>query len=307
VNKKILYYVYIIISSICLTMILKIVVVSSYIIPSESMTPTLIPGDYILVNKLCLGARISSTFYFMENRISRRSKGYSKLKRNDVVVYNYQYPNTNCEKIILNYSKIFIKRCIGIAGDTISILDGYYKINGIKGYGNLIAQKKLCENKIKYLNQINASSASKNYSRIYTNNIANNGLNPNLLSLREYRKTTNWNIINFGPLIIPQKGQEVQVDMKNIFLYKKLIEFETGKSLSINKKSIYLDNYELKKYVFNSNWYFMAGDRVLNSKDSRYYGLVPEGNLIGKASIVLYSRNIENKKYTWKRFFKKIN
>lgn len=43
-----------------------------------------------------------------------------------------------------------------------------------------------------------------------------------------------------------------------------------------------LDKKPISEYEFLSDWYFLGGDNVLNSKDSRYFGFVPDDYIIGK-------------------------
>lgn len=65
---------------------------------------------------------------------------------------------------------------------------------------------------------------------------------------------------------------------------------------------MYLGSQELREYVFMENWYFFGGDNVLDSKDSRYIGLVPEEYIVGIATRVLFQDSGEN----GRKFMKKI-
>jgi signal peptidase I len=83
------------------------------------MKPTIIAGDYILVNKLAYGARISKNFKFMKDGgtfKSFRVKGFSKVKRNDVLVFNYPYTDWN--KLQPDLGVYYLKRCVALPGDT---------------------------------------------------------------------------------------------------------------------------------------------------------------------------------------------
>ena len=124
--------------------LLRVFVFGSYKIPTDSMEPTIIPGDYALVNKLAYGARLFDLFDAVEGKKVniRRMHGYARVKNNDVVVFHIPHPNT-WDKIEMNMSKYFIKRCIGISGDTLQIINGFYVINSDtgKGYGNVAAER----------------------------------------------------------------------------------------------------------------------------------------------------------------------
>ena len=115
-----------------------------------------------------------------------------------------------------------------------------------------------------------------------------------------------WNIKDFGPIYIPGKGDELKLNLQNIALYKPLIQYETGQTITIKEEQFFLCEELLLTYTFTQNYYFMAGDYVLSSHDSRYWGLLPEDFIVGKATFIWKSKNPENNKYRWNRFFKII-
>ena len=59
-------------------------------------------------------------------------------------------------------------------------------------------------------------------------------------------------------------------------------------------------------FPFRNNWYFVAGDMTMNSQDSRYFGLVPEAYIIGRASLIITSKDINTGKRRWNRMLKSI-
>jgi signal peptidase I len=115
-----------------------------------------------------------------------------------------------------------------------------------------------------------------------------------------------WNIKKMGPLYIPISGDMICVDTLNIKLYREMIYYETGKRISIENGTIFLGDSIINKYVFKYNYYFVAGDWVLDSNDSRYWGLLPEDHIVGKVSFIWNSKDIATKKTRWKRIFKKL-
>jgi signal peptidase I len=68
----------------------------------------------------------------------------------------------------------------------------------------------------------------------------------------------------------------------------------------------FLSDSIINKYVFRYNYYFVAGDWVLDSYDSRYWGLLPEDHIVGKVSFIWNSKDITTRKTRWKRIFKKL-
>jgi signal peptidase I len=116
-----------------------------------------------------------------------------------------------------------------------------------------------------------------------------------------------WNIKDFGPLFVPASGSTILLDTLNILLYRNLIEYETDKVLSVREGSVYLKDEKISAYTFQMNYYFMAGDYIFDSKDSRYWGLLPEDCIIGKAFLVWRSTDIRSGKIRWNRFLRRIH
>jgi len=101
-----------IVIAILIALFLRAFIVQAFDIPSGSMEPTLLPGDYILVNKFLYGIRIPFT--------NIRLFTYKSPQRGDIVVFIYPFDR----------SKDFIKRVIGLQGEKVQILDGKILIDG---------------------------------------------------------------------------------------------------------------------------------------------------------------------------------
>lgn len=278
---NIFYYTSILVFSFIL---LRILVFGSYKIPTDSMEPTIIPGDYVLVNKLAYGARLFDLFDAMDGKKVniRRVSGYTRIKNNDVVVFHIPHPNT-WDKIEMDMSRYFIKRCIGIPGDTLQIVDGFYVINSdtTKKYGNIVAEQML-------------------------NRMTRESLPDGVYHTFPWDSTLNWNIKEFGPLYIPRIGDKIALNRTNILLYKKIIEWEKGYPLTFEKDTLWDKSIPLPSYIFSHNYYFMGGDKVQNSQDSRYWGLLPDDLVVGKASFIWKSKEPYFGKIRWNRILKKI-
>ncbi len=273
-------------SSIVLMIIiaLRVFVFSSFKIPTDSMEPSIVPGDYILVNKMAYGARIFNIFEVMNKEDTKinRVPGYTKVKRNDVIVFHMPHPDS-WDKIEMDMMKYFVKRCIGVAGDTLRIVDGFYLINSdtVPRYGNLVSEKKL-----------NQTSSEMLSSGVY--------------NTFPWDSSLDWNIKDFGPLYIPRKGDKVELDRTNSLLYKKIIEWERKSELEFKNDTLYENGIPMKIYIFKNDYYFMGGDKVENSQDSRYWGFLPEEFIVGKALCVWKSVNPYSNKINWKRTMKKV-
>ncbi len=114
-----------------------------------------------------------------------------------------------------------------------------------------------------------------------------------------YHDTTkNWSMLNFGPMQIPATGQTIIIDSLNFKLYSHIIEYETKQSVIFSKDTIH--------YRFKEDYYFVAGDNVSESYDSRYFGPIPGKYITGSVIGIIYSKDPVSNKYRRNRFFKSI-
>lgn len=280
--KTIFQYFLAIVISLVIALLLRVFAVDFYSIPSDSMEPTLKPGDFIMVNKLCYGARMYKNFDFLDDGTepeTYRIKGFSKVKHNDVIVFNYPYLKKR-DTVKMNLSTFYVKRCIALPGDSLRIVNGYYEVNGEKGFGNMENQSIL--------------ASLPGFAGIYRYTITTDDDGPK------------WDVKNFGPMLIPGKGSRIRIRPTNFGLYKRQLFYETKGQMKMMDGKVYLNGKELDEYTFKHNWYFMAGDNVVNSQDSRYIGLVPEEYLVGKVVRVLSAKDRDSGKYKWERFLKKV-
>ena len=97
-------------------------------------------------------------------------------------------------------------------------------------------------------------------------------------------KLNKWTILDLGPLYVPKKGDVIHLTPENYRSYKKQIHFETGYWLKEKNGDILLNGKVILEYRFLSDWYFLGGDNVLNSRDSRYIGFIPADFIIGIVS-----------------------
>lgn len=257
---------------------------SSFKIPSDSMEPSLEAGDNIVVCKPIIGARIFNIFASLRNEQTKiyRLPGLQEIQRDDIIVFNFPCPN-QWNKIEMHILKYYVKRCVGLPGDTVSIENGIFKIKGYEGIvGNYTSQVALSKRK-------------------------NETFEKEVFRCFPYDATFNWNIKTFGPLYIPKAGNSIHMNQSNYILYKKYIEWEQQKELNIRGNNIFLGEESINTYQFSKNYYFVAGDNGENSQDSRYWGLLPEKYIVGKAWIVWKSIDPYTGKIRWKRLFNPVN
>tara|TARA_B100001057_G_scaffold177648_1_gene178454 strand:- start:786 stop:2348 length:1563 start_codon:yes stop_codon:yes gene_type:complete len=122
----------------------------------------------------------------------------------------------------------------------------------------------------------------------------------------------NWNEDNFGPIVIPKKGEKIKLNTINLPIYKKLIRDYEKNSLNLTNGSIFINNIKTDEYIFKQNYYWMMGDNRYKSEDSRSWGFVPEDHIVGKPVFIWMSieginDGFKNWKIRWNRVFTTVN
>lgn len=263
--------------------VMQVFVVCSFKIPSDSMEPTLEPGDYVLVNKLLIGPRLFNLTDALDGKrvTIYRVPGLHAIQRNDVLVFHFPHPHT-WEKIEMHLLKYYVKRCIGLPGDSVWIRNGYYRINQrTDTLGNPAAQKQI--------SRMSPDMFAENVYRTFP-----------------FDSLLSWNIRQFGPLYLPKEGDEIRMNRTNYLLYKKVIEWEQQGELSYQDSVVYLNQEPISTYRFRKNYYFMGGDNGVNSQDSRYWGLLPEEYIVGKVWKIWKSIDPYTDEFRWDRFLKTV-
>lgn len=312
-----------------------------YMIPSSSMEAALIPGDIVFVSKLTYGPKlpvspfeipwINILFYLNSSARkkmdvawwnSRRLAGFSKVEQGNVVVF----------KRFKKQTVPYIKRCAGLPGDQLQVINGTilnFEADPIAG-NVLIPAQVVPENPSEFTEMMDSfginfrrnrlfEPSKKTAYRAYNVRIPeklfkNLSLHPDIDTIyvppppsaieSDYLKgiDSTWNIYNFGPFVIPKKGYSIELDERNYALYSRTIHDFEGKEIIIREGKFLSDGEEIASYTFKNNYYFMMGDNRQDSQDSRYYGFVPEQNIIGKADIILFSSDYSG--FKWGRLFK---
>lgn len=233
----------------------------------------------------------------------------------------------------LDKKENYIKRCVAIAGDSIEVINGVLHVNGEAetfppkaqyGY-EFVVNEKFNQKRLKEMFDISpddvqemqngvvnmpatreAAAKLKEFNNVVSMQRQNNpkGMvspyhkNPYFPNSPGY----DWTEDNFGPLYIPKKGTTVDLDLKVLPLYERVIRVYEHNDLQVQGTTILINGEPATSYTFQQDYYWLMGDNRHRSQDSRFWGYVPFDHVVGKAVLVWFTKD----PYTgirWKRLF----
>ena len=246
-------------------LILKAAVIEAYNVPTGSMETTIKIGDFIMGNKFIYGIRTPDWIGIPWTNFGfsvpyYRLPGFEQPTTGDVVIF--RYPNDKWPGIQIgphDPSLSYVKRCIAGPGQTLQIIAKDVFVDGV--------QFDLPEH---------GSASTLN---LYDEEYEEGAIFPRGVGNRDY----------FGPVHIPAKGDTLLFSKVNLDLSVNVISLEGHQVEPSISGQLKIDGETSDHYVCEQNHYFMMGDNRDNSHDSRYWGMVPESNIIGEAILTWLS------------------
>ena len=284
---------------------------TSCLIPSTGMENSIFQGERILVNKWSYGLRVPFMSLFSYHRWCE-----SPVRRQDIVVFNNP---AGIRQPVIDRREIYISRCIGTPGDTL-LVDSLFSVSS--------PEAQLNPDK-KRLYTYPAAKEQLVTSLMQTLSITNDGLmgsndSTHVRSFSRYEyylleqaiSDQNWiqpltekSEKELKPLIVPGKGKALRVYPWNITLLRNTLVMHEGKQAEIKNDTLYIDGKPTQHCFFTKDYYWMASNNSVNLSDSRLFGFVPQDHIIGKASLIWFSKEKGTgifDGYRWNRFFQSV-
>ncbi len=232
-------------------------VLASFQVPTGSMENTVMAGDFLLVNKFTIGGRTLELIPYLGVRLPAfRFPGLRAVRRGDIIVF--EFPGLRDEKEPKEFT-YYLKRCMGLPGDTIQIINKVVYVNG---------KRAPLPKSFKFLRP--------------------NPLPPNLPDPEIFPVGAPFNPDNYGPLRIPKKGDTIDIHGEHLRQWKTFIERE-GHTVANHGDQVLIDGVPRTHYIVQRDYLFGMGDNRDDSLDSRFWGFIPRESVIGTPLIVYWS------------------
>jgi len=211
----------------------------------------------------------------------------------------------------------YIKRCVGIPGDSLQIKNGEIWINGAKSPRPKFVQYQyiintggvtINQNRLKkwginesdywrsrdglqgyFLDDSQVEKITSLDSKIQLTRVTHSAERGNKLFPHEASITKNWSVDNFGPIWIPKKGSTITIDAANLAYYRRVISVYEHNKLEVNGDKIIINGEETDTYTFKQDYYWGMGDNRHNSEDSRAWGYIPHDHIVGEPLFIWFS------------------
>ncbi len=340
-----------------------------FTIPSSSLEKTLLVGDYLFVSKFHYGARtpittvaapmlhdslpvVKSKSYLKWPQLPYyRLPGFQKIKKNDIVVFSWPvdtlvdirpgHMRGSVRKPIDKKSN-YVKRAVGMPGDSLEVRDGYVYINGKKNdlpdrariqFSYLVQTNETINPRV-FVERYDITDGVQQIDGGYFIAAATEEAIEKLRNRQGIGEITKYNSSPsgkaekgtfpesslhpnnrdfFGPIYIPAKGATVDINPTSLPFYKRIIEvyegYEMGRErdITVNGTQVLLNGEPLNDYTFEQDYYWLMGDNRHNSQDARAWGYVPFNHVVGKPVFVWFSLDPNQKglfnSIRWDRVF----
>lgn len=317
---------------------LRACVLEGFRIPTESMEKSLLAGDFVLVSKLHYGPRLPMTIglpltnWYVEGveLPYARLPGFTSIRRGDPIVFNYPL-----EQVPLDRRIHYIKRVVALPGDSVALRDKQLYVNDVFfPLGATMQQRWVAETTpglifpVDSLRALGASDVSMmERGRSKVTFVATPALSEVVASwegvarvtpyvqtrdagfgARIFPRGSRFSRDHYGPLYVPAKGDTITLTESNWLYYGDLIRrYERHQARLLPGGAFEIDSVRTTHYVLERDYFFVLGDNRDVSVDSRFWGFVPQDNIVGKAVLVYFSWDAQRGRLRTDRLFMGID
>jgi signal peptidase I len=299
--------------------IMRTFLFGSYRIPTPSMEDTLMTGDFLMVSKVAYGARTPMTLGIPLTQITIpgvslpwvRLPGFSEVKRNDIFVFNYPI-----EVGPISAKTNYIKRAVGVPGDTLEIRDKILYVNGepeetietLRRHHLVYARDRIRLSPSKVA-EAGGEILQSDGESLYLINLTPGGAStiegwPEVDSVRQFVLPQEVNEFqqrpfsfskgfqnhdHMSPIVVPFSGQVIELQESTWSLYQEIVTRHEKNDVEIRDGQFFLNGQPAQTYTIQQDYYFAMGDNRDDSEDSRFWGFVPYDHVVGKAWLIYFS------------------
>jgi signal peptidase I len=311
--------------TLAIVLVIQTFAFGSFHVPTPSMENNILVGDRLIASKMHYGGRTPQTFGIPFTNIflpgfelaSYRVPGFTDIKRDDIVVFNFPPEDVPIER-----KTHYVKRTIGLPGDTIELRDKVLYVNGTEipvpegakeHYMATLSSTQVTlpmsrlralgvgtvqpvDDGIRYLvPEISASIAAEIESWPYVETMERFVIPDGSSGGMEiFPEGSGYNPHQYGPLRIPSAGDKVTLDDNTWPIYRDVItRYEGHVARRTPEGRFEIDGVQTDEYVVEQDYYFMMGDNRDNSLDSRAWGFVPADHVAAKVLFTYFSWDAE--------------
>lgn len=291
-----------------LVVLIKVFAFTSCTIPSTGMENSLLRGERVIVNKWSYGLRLPLMGMTGYHRLAARG-----VERGDIVLFN-----NPAGKGTIDRRELFINRCIGLPGDTL-MLNGQliqtrdqvlspdsklvYAYPGEQEDLVVEAMRRvgIGDNKLVGFDQGDFLRSFSHYE-IYL-------MRQELRGQVTFRSLQTDTADGVHPFVVPARGRAVKVYPWNAKLLCNTIVQHEGRQARLQGDTLWVDGRRVTSYTFTKDYHWVASNNSVSLCDSRLFGFVPDDHIIGRASLIWFSKDTEEPfwhGFRWKRFFRLV-
>ena len=291
-----------------LVVLIKVFAFTSCTIPSTGMENSLLRGERVIVNKWSYGLRLPLMGMTGYHRLAARG-----VERGDIVLFN-----NPAGKGTIDRRELFINRCIGLPGDTL-MLNGQliqtrdqvlspdsklvYAYPGEQEDLVVEAMRRvgIGDNKLVGFDRGDFLRSFSHYE-IYL-------MRQELRGQVTFRSLQTDTADGVHPFVVPARGRAVRVYPWNAKLLCNTIVQHEGRQARLQGDTLWVDGRRVTSYTFTKDYHWVASNHSVSLCDSRLFGFVPDDHIIGRASLIWFSKDTEEPfwhGFRWKRFFRLV-